>query len=73
MQDSGNLTGLSLPGNGYLLKWWCQFAGFDEMPAPVIQTGNMPAVFQAVIEQKNFAQKVANPPVISFRKVGMLN
>jgi len=42
------------------------------MPAPVIQPGNMPAVFNPVIQKKNFTQKVANLPVISFGVAGML-
>jgi hypothetical protein len=73
MEHDWYLPCLRLPGEDNLLKRGCLFTGFDEMPAPVIQPGNMPAAFNAIIKQKYFTQEVANPPIINLRMVGLLN
>ena len=41
-------------------------AGEDVMPAPIIETGNMPTVFESVVERKDLAQKIPRAPEIVF-------
>ena len=57
------------PGDGDLLEGRGDLAGGDEVPAPVIEAGHVPAVFEAVVEQENFAQEVADAEVVVFGMV----
>jgi hypothetical protein len=60
MQDGGQFTIFSFPSNSHLFERRGELASGDKMPAPVIEASHIPTVFEAVVQQENFAQKVAD-------------
>lgn len=66
MQDGSKFAVGCFPANRDLLKGWGSLASVDDVPAPIIQARNVPAVLQAVVEQEDLAQEVA-----SAKKVGL--
>jgi hypothetical protein len=36
------------------------------MPAPIIEAGNVPTMFETVVEQEDLAQEIANAEIIVF-------
>jgi len=50
MCNGDELPSRSYPGDSDLLERWGYQAGKDEMPAPIVEVGDMPVVFEAFVE-----------------------
>jgi hypothetical protein len=64
MQDSRDLAAGCLPEGGDLVERRADLAILDEMPAPVIEPGDVPAQFLAAVEHKDLAQKAPDAPIV---------
>ncbi len=62
--NSDELPARGFPGGSDLLERRGYLAGKDEMPAPIVEAGDVPAVFEAVVEEEDFAQEVTGAKVI---------
>ena len=66
VQDCGHLSIVCFPGNRHLIERRSLMAGQNEVPAPVVEAGHMPAVFETVVEQEDLSQEIADAPKITF-------
>lgn len=66
IQHSNDSAIRGFPKRHPLFHRFKDIAGFDVMPAPVIEPRDMPTVFEPVIERKDFAQKIAGAPEVVF-------
>ncbi|MFO7681269.1 MAG: LamB/YcsF family protein, partial [Chloroflexota bacterium] len=64
MRDGGQVAIFGFPAGRDLFERRGDLAGGDEMPAPVVEAGDVPTVFEAVVEQEDLAQEIAGTEVI---------
>ena len=66
VQHGCDLALLRLPDKDDRLERIADLAVVDEMPAPIVEAGNVPAKLPAAVEQEHLAQEIAYPPVVVF-------
>jgi hypothetical protein len=66
VEHSGDPAVGSFPKYQALFERFANSTGCDEMPAPIIEAGDVPTMFETVVEQEDLAQEIANAPEVIF-------